>query len=192
MLCNFATDLRHLIVGEYNRNKGDFKTAGKWYQQILSNNGSVYTYKGYIHLLFDTGQYNRIIDLMRSLSLDKKFDNDANLQIIFATVLEKTGNQTQADNLLITLSDQFKGNQEIAFRVAQIYLRRKEPENALIVIDNLLNCSPRKPNDFIFYFLKAQINTQLNKYEDALKSVKKSLEIHPNFDKGWILLASLQ
>ena len=51
---------------------------------------------------------------------------------------------------LIMLNEQNKSNQELAFKVVQMYLERAEPENALKVINNLLNSSPRRPNNFIF------------------------------------------
>jgi predicted Zn-dependent protease len=39
--------------------------------------------------------------------------------------------------------------------------------------------------------MKAQIYIQLNKKKEALAAVQKSLEMHPRFDKGWLLLALL-
>src|SRR2546430_2720766 len=84
-----------------------------------------------------------------------------------------------ADDRFIRLNDKHKTNPELAFNAANSYLRRKEPENALKVINNYLNNSPRKPTNFLFHFMIAQIQLQLNNKEEALKSVQKSLEMHP-------------
>ena len=76
-------------------------------------------------------------------------------------------------------------------RATQTYVRRKEPENALLTINAFLNNTPRRPNNFVFYFLKTQIYLQLSKFTDALNSIHACLELHPNFDRGWLLCASL-
>ena len=185
-----ASNLHQYIWASYNHFAGNTKTTHHWYQKIFSCPSSIYTYKGYIHFLYDLGQYQRIIKLADSLNTT--FAQDPDVQRIFALSFEKTNNHAQADERFIRLNDQFKSNQEIALHTTHVYLRKKEPENALKVIDRLLNSSPRKPNNFIFYFLKAQICTQLNKHQDARIHIKKSLEMHPQFDKGWLLFAILE
>jgi tetratricopeptide (TPR) repeat protein len=120
-----------------------------------------------------------------------KFSNDPDIQLIFANALEKTNHGSQADNHIIMLSQTFKTHPEISLRAAQTYTKRKEPENALLTIDAFLNNSPRKPNNFVFYFLKTQIYMQLSQFTQALDSIQKCLEMHPHFDKGWLLCASL-
>jgi len=185
-----ASNLHPYIWANYNHFAGNTKATHHWYQKIFSSPGSIYTYKGYIHFLYDLGQYQQIIKLIDSLNTI--FSQDPDTQRIFALAFEKTNNQAQADERFIRLNDQFKSHQEIALHTANVYLRKKEPENALKVIDNLLNSSPKKPNYFIFHFLKAQIYTQLNKHQDARTHIKKSLEMHPQFDKGWLLFAILE
>ena len=100
--------------------------------------------------------------------------------------------QRESDDRYLKLANQFKTDQTIAFQAANIYMRRKEPENAIATIDSLLNNSPRKPNNFIFHFLKSQIYVQLNNKEKALESIKACLAMQPRFDKGWLLLALLE
>ena len=182
-------NLHNYFMANYDQFKGNMQRSYERYKSLISDSAPIYSYKGYVHLLFDTGNYAHIEQLIPQL--DRLFEKDQTIQFIFAQTLEKLGKFDQADDRYIKLNDQFKNNQEIAFNTVNSYLRRKEPENAIKVIDSLLNTSGNKPNNFIFYFLKAQINMQLNNKEEALKNVQKSLDMHPRFEKGWLLYALL-
>ena len=185
-----ATTFHRYLWANYNHFSGNMTSAQDWYKKIFSADCSLYTYKGGLNFLYDTKQFKRIIDLIPSL--DKKFEKDAEVQLLFILALEKENQLTQADTRLIAISDTFKTNSQIAFKATQTYLRRKEPENALITINSFLNNTPQKPNNFAFYFFKSQIYVQLNKYNEALESINKCLEMHPQFDQGWLLRATLQ
>lgn len=184
-----AQDLHNYTMAAYYQFAGKMKLSYAFYKQLIEEDAPIYIYNGYIHLLFDTQNYQHILQLIPKL--EDLFAQDASLQLIFAQVLEKTGKHDQADEKFIKLNDKFKTNQEIAFSAANSFLRRKEPENAIHVIDKLLNTAPPRPNNFIFYFLKSQIYMQLNDKHEALKNVKKSLDLHPRFDKGLLLHALL-
>lgn len=186
---NSTETLHHYLWANYNHFAGNISHAQNWYEKLFSTNNSVYTYKGYLNFLADTKQFKQITDLMPHVQ--KKFSNDADIQLIFANALEKTNCTKEADNHIIVLSQTFKTHSEISFRAAQTYIKQKEPENALLTIDAFLNNTPRKANNFVFYFLKTQIYMQLSQFTQALENIKKCLEMHPHFDKGWLLCASL-
>lgn len=187
---NLAVDqLQNYFIANYNQFGGNMKKAYERYKELIQTDAPSYSYKGYIHLLFETGNYAHVLQLIPKV--DVLFKDTQDVQIIFAKVLEQAGKTHEADAKFIELNDKFKTNQELAFQAANSYLRRKEPENAIKVIDSLLNNSTRRPNNYIFYFMKSQIYTQLNKKDDALKNIQKSLELHPRFDKGWLLYALL-
>jgi len=185
-----ALTLHRYFWASYNHFSHNFVTAHHWYKKLIPSSYSSHSYKGYLHLLFDTHQYKNIVELIPSL--DKKFEKDPEIQLIFALSLEKCQNINAADAKLIKMSSMHKNNSEITLRTTQAYLRRKEPENALSTIDAFLNNSPRKPHNFIFYFLKSQIHLQLGKLTDALNNITICLDMHPRFDKGWLLCATLQ
>lgn len=168
----------------------EFSKAQRFYEPILASKPLPYVYKGYIHFLSDTNQWKKIVDLVNEY--DAFFQNDLEVQTIFAHAFENMGNQTMYDERLVKLHDTFKHNMDLAIAAVQMYVRRKEPENALLVIDNYLEKSSEKANTFIFYFLKSQIFIQLNKRKEALESVHKSIELYPKFDKSWLMLAILE
>jgi tetratricopeptide (TPR) repeat protein len=186
---NDTTTFHNYFWANYNQFSGNLTNAQHWYKNLFSTNCSLYTYKGYLSFLFDTKQYRRIVELIPSL--DKNFEKDAEIQLLFASALEHCNNNKLADDRLIKICNSFKINSEITLRAAQAYLRRKEPENALLTVDAFLNNSPRKPNNFVFYFLKSQIHLQLKQLEQALENINLCLDTHPRFDKGWLLFATL-
>ncbi|HZW61371.1 MAG TPA: tetratricopeptide repeat protein [Candidatus Babeliales bacterium] len=187
---NYANNLYSYFWANYEQFSGNYPGAQKWYQQIVKEHPSLYVYKGYIPFLFETNNFDIIARL--APTIDTAFEHDPEIQQLIAQSMQKLGRNKEADERFIKLNNEFKSNQIIAFQTANIYLSRKEPENALTTIDNLLNSSPKKANNFIFHFLKAQIYTQMNNKEKALESVKASLAMHPHFDKGWLLLALLE
>ena len=166
------------------------KRAYQLYKSLLTSRSPLYMFKGYIHFLHDIGQHRQIVAMVPQL--DKKFENDAAIQLIFAQSLEKAGREQEADDRFIRMSSKFKDNQQVIFQTVHILIRRKELQNALDIIDKLLNRSPSRPNDFLFHFLKAQIYMKLNNQQEALKNVKSALQLHPQFDKGWLMFALIK
>lgn len=182
-------NLHRYILANYYQFAHDLTNAGQWYAQLTPNTNYNYIYLGYIPFLAATESYKNIISLIPKL--DPLFKTNQEIQQLFALALERTGQKDEASRRLVLLNEQHKSNQELAFKVAQLYIERAEPENALKVIDNLLNVSPRKPNNYIFHFMKCQIYVQINKKEEALNAIKLCIETYPKFDKSWLLYAVL-
>ncbi len=185
-----AHNMQRYFWANYHQYAGNLQKSHAWYKKIFGNHSSIYTYKGYIKFLFQTGNSAQIVPLMSKLK--DKFENDPDIQLIFAQSLKQTNHTKEADELLIKLNRKFKSHAEITFHVVEAFSNRKELENALGAIDNFLNSSPRKPNNFIFYFLKAQIYSQLSNYPAALENIKECLQMHNQFDKAWLLMAILE
>lgn len=183
-------NLHSYMMANYYQFGNDLKNAGQWYQQIVPDNNAQYIYLGYVPYLSASKSFAQIVDLIPQL--DQSFKGHQELQMHFATALEMTGKKDDAFARLIELNDRHKSHQELAFKVVQLYVERQEPENALRVIDNLLNNSARKPNNYIFMFLKSQIYLQLNKKDLALAAIQDCIQAYPKFDKSWLLYAVLQ
>lgn len=182
-------NLHRFFMANYYQFGQDLKNAGQWYAQIDPSATSLYAYTGYVPYLAAIQAFEDIVKIVPQL--DQHFAHNYEMQMVCALALENSGYKTQAYERLIALLDKSKTNQELAFRVAQIYLERAEPENALKVINDILNSAARRPNNYLFYFLKAQIYLSLNNKKEALATIKQGIEVYPRFDKSWLLYAML-
>lgn len=189
LLADNAQTYHRYVWANYNHFAGNVTKADHLYKMLFSSQSSIYTYKGYLNLLVDTQQWSHIAKLIPSLQ--ETFAQDPDIQLIFVQALERTRQHAKAAHLVIQLSQTFKTHPDIALRAAQAYLHNKEPQNALLTLTSFLNNTPTRPNNFIFYFLQSHIYVQLNQFAQALESVKQCLDLHPHFDKGWLLYASL-
>ena len=184
-------NLHRYMWASYRQFGGHNQQASAWYDEINSSaRPTPFSNKGYIHLLNSQNNFQRIVELIPKL--DPTFQNDPEIQLIFVTALKKTGNIKGADERLITLNKTFKTHPEVTFNTAESFIRRKEMENALATIDSYLNNAPRRPNNFIFYFLKSQIYTQTGDFKAAHENITQCLEAHPRFPQGWLLLALIE
>lgn len=190
-LGNIEADQLHTYFwANYHQFRGNKEQASTWYQNMFKNNPPLHTYLGYIHHLDETGNHKKIVEIFPTI--EAQVQDNPKIQLIYALALEAVGNTNAADEQLVNLQNKFKGDKEITFYTANKYLRSKEPENALLVIDDYLKSTTRRPQNFIFYFMKSQIYAQLNKNEEALASVKQAIQLHPQFDKAWLMLALLE
>lgn len=185
-----SIDLHRSFWADYNQYNHKLNVALTWYNKLLSKqNAPGYMYRGLLHLLQQTHNIQQILALMPKL--DASLSDDVEMQLLFAHILEQTGNQAAADQKFLKLLTIAKENQQVAFYAAQVFLRKKEPENALSTIQDYVANSTGHPTNFIFHFLAAQIYLQLNKKEDAIKQIALCLSLHPTFDKGWLMYALL-
>ena len=197
LLCHAAygdfssDDLHASFWANYSGYNKDFGTAFAWYKKYLCRqNLPGYMYRGLLHLFKQTNNTKQIISLMPLI--EKDFEDDIEIQMIFVDALQQTGKEEDADTRICALISKIPDNQELTFHAAQTFIRHKEPENALKTIDDYLSHASGRLNNFIFYFLKAQIYVMLNKKNEALTELQQALDIHPAFDKGWLLFALLQ
>lgn len=185
-----VNQLHSYFVANYKHFGKEWQEALTWYKRTLQSGNAPFVYRGLIHLFHDTGNHQRIIQLQSVI--EKYFNHDIAIQFILAQALAQSGQEAAADQLLTKLNQQKKTHPEIAFHVLQRHMQKGEFNKALNVIDALLNNAIRKPTHFIFHFVKGQLLLQMNKKEEALTSIKASLELHPSFDKGWLMQALIE
>jgi predicted Zn-dependent protease len=160
-----------------------------YYQQLLASGSSPYMYSGYVRFLFASNQLVDIVSLLPQL--EKPFEDDLDMQLIFAQSLAGVGKQDIANDRFIQLQQKHKTHAELTYMAAQAH-SINNPKKSIQVIDEFLNSTPFQPRNCLFYFLKSQHYMALNNKKEAITQAKKSLDICPQFDKGWLLLGMLQ
>ena len=185
-----SKNIHKYMVANYYQFSGQQQKAQQWYEDIFSSSPSPYSLKGYIHLLHDTNQAEKIVTIAQKHT--ERFSSDPETLLIFATAFKNSGNQQEGDTRIIKLVRAFPSHPEIVFQATNSFLQRKELDNALATIDGYLNNASRRPNNFIFYYLKAQIYAQLKKYPEALQFVRETISAHPQFPQAWLLQATLE
>jgi tetratricopeptide (TPR) repeat protein len=182
--------LHHYMMGSFQSFQKDSVNAEKHYNKAFEQEISPYAYKGQLHNLYEQKKFAEIVALMPKL--ETIFKDHIDIQLIFAQSQLQTGDTKGYGERVITLNKKFTKSKEAAFQATQVYIDRKELENALTVINEFLDTNARTQFSFIFHFLKAQIYTQLNKKEEAIKSAHKAIKSNPRFDKAWLLIGLLE
>lgn len=190
IVADFSQNIHRYMWANYYQFAGKQPEAFACFQRVIQDQPSLFCYKGYIHYLSKIHQLETVLPLIEKL--DTPFKDDPDVQLTFALALKSAGKTTDASQRLIGLSQRFKNHIEIAYYTAHAYVEQKEPENAIAVIDELLNHSPQKPNFFIFHYLKTQLYIQIKNYPHALACIQECTALHPEFDQGWYLFGVLQ
>ena len=176
------------MIAHYNLLQNKPQLSQKYYQELLIE-APVYAYKGFVQFLFATEQYKEIALLIPKLQ--DQFKDDLSVQLIFGQSLAEIGQEEAASQKFISLQQKHKSNQELTYLAAVSY-SKTSPQKAIDVISEYLNSAPMQPRDCIFYFLLSQLFMSLNNRPQAIEHVKKSLDLCPRFDKGWLFLGLIQ
>lgn len=170
--------------GFYNQLSGNHTIAQNCFNTILKNDGPLYAYEGLLYHLYETKKFDDITALMKNV--DKTLEDNLDVQLIFAKVLEITGRHQEAEQKIVLLYEKFKTNQEVVYGCANVHIRHKNLDKALYIIKDYLESVPERPSCFIFHYMTAQIYITLYQTEKAQEALKKCLELNPTFDQGWL------
>jgi len=183
----FADNVANYMKAHAEESRGEYNQAKQTIRSIIDSGGSVYAHEMLLRILQEANDHNAIIELMPEIG--ETFESDPDIQLIFALALARAGKQKESDNLLIKLSQQFGLNPDIVFHAVQVFLRRKEPADALAVLERILNDSTKQINQHLFRFLKAQVHIFTHDYQKALAELDTSLEKNPYFERAILLRA---
>ncbi len=177
----------------YQHRRGLAPEAFESYKQMLNKPHPLDIYDGFIRLLFDTGQFATIINVLhqKKTDLEKKFKDNLDLRLIFAQAYLYVGQQEEAEKQFTQLNEEFKDNDVIAYYTAISLLRKNNLGPALSFIEKCLARPALKNKHFLFYFLASKTYQQMNQPQQALRAIEKSLAIFPQFDRGLLLKAMI-
>jgi tetratricopeptide (TPR) repeat protein len=182
--------LHQAFWGSYNEFAQDESTALTWYNRLLEEPDTpAYMHRGLVNLFARADDNSSILQLMPKL--EHAFTDDVEMQLIFARALYNSGFIIPADEKIIMLAQKVKDHQEVTLLAAQMYMRRKELENAALVIKDYLAATPESLHHFVFYFCLAQIYMGMHQKDAALQATNKAVSLQPNFAKGWLMYGLL-
>lgn len=186
----------------FNQFKGNLDEAEELFKQEIEQKESIPSLKGYINSLNIKKEYAKIASLLEKkfkvkgkeslISLDELYEHDADMQFLFAFAYLQLGKQQQAERRFIAASKQFNQHPEIMLGAVEAYVHNNDTKNALITIDNFINCAAKKLHHFVFFFLKAQLYTQAGDFANALEWIKKTVKANSRFPQAWLLKAILE
>ena len=140
-----------------------------------------------------TGQLGKILNLLqKNPKLNDLLIKYPQTGLIVVKTLSRLGQNEDAVKLLLKINDKNPTDPEVTLVAAQFYERRNELHNALKVINDYLNKSPKKTTNFAFLLLKKRIYLKLGDKEKALDSIEQALQMQPHFDAGWLMFAQMQ
>lgn len=181
------------LKASYLHARGQIKEAAHAFQALLEHNPPSYVYDGYLTLLFDIGQFQKIISLVETQEklFKRVLKNNLDLQLLVAQSYIHLNQDQKASTLLVALAKNHPENAQIAYYAAVALLKSGQLVQAHQFIDGCLNNPDLQAKHFLFYFLKSKICMSQNNMPQALAHIEKSLEKFPKFDRGWLLRGML-
>lgn len=178
------------LKGSVDYMTGDFDNALLEFEKLEKKENSAYFYDRFIRFLFLTNQFDRIANLDQKIK--NSFKDNLEIQRMFAQSYFYLGRGAKADLFLDKLTKQYPDDLQLSYFRAVSFIKRKQLDKALTYIQKCIKNPDLQEKHFLFYFLASKVYLQKNETEKSLKFINKSLELYPNFERGWLLKALLE
>lgn len=175
------------LKANYFQHSGNYPKAIEAYNYLFELDAPSHVYDGYLRLLSQTNQYEKIAELINKEPELFKNKDDLDLQLIKVQSFLTTGQLKKAHENLQALKQKHPHKKRIIYLLTVFYDQTGNLNRAIEEIDTFVKQSP----DFFLYFHKAQILLKHHKHEQALNAINKSLELRPGFGKGVLFKALL-
>ncbi|MBD3231633.1 tetratricopeptide repeat protein [Candidatus Dependentiae bacterium] len=178
------------LKSTYQHLNGQLLKSLQSFEKLFSMEKPKYAHEGFIRLLYDLNQFEKINKLDKNIK--EYFDDNLDIQLIFAESLLNLNQDEQAERLYKKLAQKYPDNEKIAYYSAVSYLKNNKLDKALNFIKSCLNRPSLKSKHFLFHFLASKVHLYKKDIYNAMISIKKSLQLYPEFEKGWLLKALLE
>lgn len=181
------------LVASYQHAQGKALQSLASYNHLFKLNPSPYAYNDFFQLLFNSGQYQKIITLYESKHelFSSIFNDNTSVQLSLAQSYLICNQEQKAEKIFKNLALQHPDDAQIAYFTGLAYVQSNQSEKALAFINSCLKNPALKQKYFLFYFLNSKAYALKNKYTQALESIETSLKLFPKFDHGLLLKAML-
>ncbi|MFC1894741.1 tetratricopeptide repeat protein [Candidatus Dependentiae bacterium] len=176
--------------GAYQRIGGKPFKAAETFKKLNKDNISFYAYDAQIRLFFDLHKFKKIVALGEKIK--KHFRDNLDIQLILAQSYLNLNLEQNAEKYFIELSKKYPDNDQIAYYTTVSYIKNNKLHDALDFINKCLSQHTLRSKHFLFHFLASKVYLHLRRYIDALEHIKKSVNLYPKFEKGWLLKALLE
>ncbi|MBD3272749.1 tetratricopeptide repeat protein [Candidatus Dependentiae bacterium] len=185
-----ANNYLSYLKGSFDYMTGDFDGALLEFENLEKKEQSVYFYDRYIRFLYSTNQFDKIINLDQKIK--DSFKDNLEIQKIFAQSYFYTGKGVKADLFLDKLTQKYPQDLQLSYFKAVNFIKKGDLKKALSYIEKCIKNPDLESKHFLFYFLASKVYAQQNNNEKALEYIKKSLELFPDFERGWLLKALIE
>jgi len=181
------------LQATYHHSKGNINKALTSFQFLLKKTKPEYVYEAYLKLLGDAGLFQIIANIakVKKQFIEQNFKDNIEIKLLLAQAYSYTGQDDAAAKLFAELKQAYPENSQVAYYDAVSFLKKNNLPKALASLDESLKKPSLKSKHFLFHFLKSKIYFQMQKHPQAMEAIKKSLELYPKFDKGWLFKAVL-
>ena len=185
-----AKDYFEYLKATYQHFNGKVLQSLQSFEKLFEQDTSVYAYDGFIHLLYDLNQFEKIIKLEDKVK--KVFDDHLEIQLIFAQSFLSLNMDKKAEELFEKLIEKYPDNEQVAYYAAVSFIKNNQFDKALSFIEKCLAKPALHSKHFLFNFLASKIYFHMGRNSKALELIKKSVEQYPRFERGWLLKALLE
>lgn len=180
------------LKASYQRHSDPKKSLRSFEQFFSQQKNTPEAYIGFIKLLFDINQFNKIIQIKETKLKEDDFNGNLEIQTIFALSYLNLNKFTQAENLFSKLLKEYPNDVQVAYYNVVAYIKANQLKKALDAINQAVKKLAFRSKHFLFYFLASKIYLATGLKDKALDSINKSLELYSDFGKGWLLKALLE
>jgi len=159
----------HFFIGKIHARQGHFDGAEKAFKKALELRPERHEPLFELINLYKTqGRTEKVITLLESIIAQDPDNIRASMELAF--YYYRTGNKEEAARMLVKLGQRSQNEFEVIVVVIQLYLDHKKYDDAVIIIDAMLNGAPDSPD---LNHLRGVASYGLKKYDQAAAHFEK-------------------